>query len=73
MKKKRKLKALKMICAHSAHFAPCACYAEALECLADGEDIISGLEAEADNAGINLHEVREWWYKAQRIIERAKA
>ena len=40
-----------------------------LEILKEGEDIISGLEAEADNAGLDLVEVRSWWKKARQIIE----
>ena len=41
---------------------------ELLETLKSGEDIISGLEAEADNAGIDLSEVRAWWQKAGNLI-----
>ena len=40
-----------------------------LEILKEGEDIISGLEAEADNAGLALAEVRSWWKKARQMIE----
>ena len=40
-----------------------------LEILKEGEDIISGLEAEADNAGLDLAEARSWWKKARQIIE----
>lgn len=45
---------------------------ELLEMLVQGEDIISGLEAECDNAGINMLEVREWWCKAFDLINKAK-
>ena len=42
---------------------------EAWETLAQLEDIISGIEAQADNLGINLEEVRYWWQKARRLID----
>ena len=44
---------------------------ELLECLKQGEDIISGLEAQADNAGIDIIEVRAWWQEAGRLIQKA--
>ena len=44
-----------------------------LTLLKEGEDIVSGLEAEADNAGINLEEVRWWWQRARKLIEEAEA
>ena len=37
--------------------------------LKEGEDIVSGLEAEADNAHINLEEVRHWWQRANSVIQ----
>ena len=42
---------------------------EVWETLAQLEDIISGIEAQADNLGINLEEVRYWWQKARRLID----
>lgn len=46
---------------------------ELLECLIALEDIISGLEAELDNAGIgDMVECRDWWRKAQMIINKAE-
>ena len=46
---------------------------ELVEALRKGEDIISGLEAQADNAGINLEEVRHWWQSAKQALEKAGA
>ena len=43
---------------------------EAWKILAQLEDIISGIEAEADNLGINLEEARHWWQEARRLIDR---
>ena len=43
---------------------------EAWEALARLEDIISGIEAQADNQGINFEEARHWWQKARRLIDR---
>ena len=43
---------------------------EAWETLAQLEDIISGIEAQADNLGINMEEARHWWQKARRLIVR---
>lgn len=43
---------------------------EAWETLAQLEDIISGIEAQADNLGINMEEARCWWQKARRLINR---
>ena len=37
--------------------------------LLEGEDIISGLEAQADNAGIDLAEARAWWVRARKLID----
>lgn len=46
---------------------------ELLECLVALEDIISGLEAELDNAGVgDMTECREWWYKAGQAIVKAR-
>lgn len=38
--------------------------------LKGGEDIISGLEAAADNAGVDLAEVRGWWTMARKLIDK---
>jgi len=46
---------------NSVNIRLCAAAPELLAALEQGEDIISGLEAEADNAGIDLTEVRAWW------------
>ena len=43
---------------------------EVWETLAQLEDIISGIEAQADNLGINMEEARCWWQKARRLINR---
>ena len=43
---------------------------EVWETLAQLEDIISGIEAQADNLGINLEEARHWWQKARRLMDR---
>ena len=43
---------------------------EAWKILVQLEDIISGIEAEADNLGLNLEEVRHWWQEARRLIDR---
>lgn len=43
---------------------------EAWEALARLEDIISGIEAQADNLGINIEEARHWWQKARRLMDR---
>ena len=43
---------------------------EVWETLAQLEDIISGIEAQADNLGINMEEARHWWQKARRLIDR---
>lgn len=42
---------------------------EAWKILAQLEDIISGIEAQADNLGINLEEARSWWQKARKLID----
>ena len=42
---------------------------EVWETLTQLEDIISGIEAQADNLGINLEEARCWWQKARRLID----
>ena len=42
---------------------------EVWETLAQLEDIISGIEAQADNLGINLEEARYWWQKARRLLD----
>ena len=44
-----------------------------LNLLKEGEDIVSGLEAEADNAGVNLEEARWWWQRARKLIEEAES
>ena len=43
---------------------------EAWKILAQLEDIISGIEAQADNLGINMEEARQWWQKAKRLIDK---
>ena len=43
---------------------------EVWETLAQLEDVISGIEAEADNLGINMEEARYWWQKARKLIDR---
>ena len=43
---------------------------EVWETLAQLEDIISGIEAQADNLGINMEEARHWWQKARRLMDR---
>ncbi len=45
---------------------------EAWTLLAQLEDIISGIEAQADNLGVNLEEARCWWQKARRLIDGRK-
>jgi hypothetical protein len=39
-----------------------------LALLREGEDIISGLEADATNADLDLEEVRDWWVRAYMLI-----
>jgi len=48
------------------HAAP-----ELLSRLEKGEAIISGLEAAADNAGLDLDEVRAWWADTIPVILKA--
>ena len=43
---------------------------EAWEMLARLEDIIGGIEAQADNLGISMEEARHWWQKARKLIDR---
>jgi hypothetical protein len=43
-----------------------------LKHLKEGEDIISGLEAEADNAGVDMLEARDWWRDSEPLIEKAE-
>lgn len=45
---------------------------EILKTLEQGEDIISGIEAQADNRGIDLEEARYWWRKARKLIDSRK-
>lgn len=45
---------------------------EALATLAQLEDVISGIEAQADNLGINMEEARHWWQKARKLIDKRK-
>ena len=47
--------------------------AEILKTLEQGEDIISGIEAQADNLGVDLEEARHWWRKARKLIDSRKA
>ena len=44
---------------------------ELLRVLQDGADIVSGIEAQADNLGIDLSEVRAWWQNADVVITKA--
>ena len=39
------------------------------EMLTKVEDIISGMEAEADNKGIDLKEARQWWIKVNELLK----
>lgn len=47
----------------------CNAHERLVRILTEGEDIISGLEAEADNAGIDLMEVRDWWCRARGLLD----
>jgi hypothetical protein len=51
----------------------CNNHYELLEALKQLEDVISGIEAEADNLGVDLSEARYWWVKAQAIINKAES
>ena len=42
---------------------------KAIALLRSGEEIVSGLEASADNAGLDLEEVRHWWQKVKTFLE----
>ena len=42
------------------------------ETLVQLEDIVSGIEAQADNLGINMEEARYWWQKARKLIDKMK-
>jgi len=44
---------------------------ELLRVLQEGADIVSGIEAQADNLGIDLSEIRAWWQNADAIIKKA--
>ena len=39
--------------------------------LQEGADIVSGIEAQADNLGIDLSEIRAWWQNADVVITKA--
>ena len=45
---------------------------EVRETLVQLEDIVSGIEAQADNLGINMEEARYWWQKARKLIDKMK-
>lgn len=53
-----------------ANAALIAAAPDLLASLREGEDIISGLEAAADNAGLDLSEVRAWWQGASALLDR---
>lgn len=55
-----------------AEFKDPAVIPELYALLKKGEDIISGLEADCDNAGINSEEARWWWTDVQRLIQRVE-
>lgn len=40
-----------------------------VQMLNKGEDIISGIEAQADNNGIDLSEARHWWVDARKLLD----
>lgn len=42
---------------------------ELIKMLTKGEDIISGIESQADNMGIDLAEVRHWWVDARKLLD----
>ena len=44
---------------------------ELLRVLQEGADIVSGIEAQADNLGIDLSEIRAWWQNADVVITKA--
>ena len=56
----------------AANAALIAAAPDLLATLRDGEDIISALEAEADNAGLDMREVRWWWQRAVKEIAKAQ-
>ena len=37
--------------------------------LQEGSDIVSGMEAACDNAGIDTSEAREWWQKVDSLLK----
>lgn len=47
------------------------CFEELVAILKEGSDIISGLEAELDNAGIDMAEARDWWRRADDLLAKA--
>jgi hypothetical protein len=47
-------------------------FPKAIELLESLEDIISGIEAEADNLGINMSEARWWWQDAHKFLNKLK-
>lgn len=42
---------------------------KAIILLIEGEEIVSEIEAAADNAGLDLEEVRYWWQKVKTFLE----
>ena len=50
----------------------CNCHGELVAVLEQLEDIISGVEAQADNSGIDMREARAWWIMASDIMKKAK-
>lgn len=45
-------------------------YDDLVKMLTKLEDIISGIEAEADNKGIDLSEARHWWIDARKLLDK---
>lgn len=41
-----------------------------VEKLSKLEDIISGIEADADNKGLDLSEARAWWVDARELLDK---
>lgn len=45
-------------------------YGDLVKALSGLEDIISGIEAQADNKGIDLSEARHWWVDARKLLDK---